>query len=139
MTDERYRRGIEHFNRKSFFEAHEILEDLWHEYRETDRTFLQALIQVSAGLYHLDQENFRGARSQLTKGIRKLEPYAPSHGGLDIGALLRDLHRCLDLLPEIETGSRPLEVSFFPSLQFIQSPHEKARSIHGNDDHGGMH
>ncbi len=135
MTDARYQRGIEQFNRRSFFEAHETLEDLWHEYRETDRTFLQALIQISAGLYHLDQENIRGARSQLTKGVKKMEPYAPSHAGIDVTKLTVDVHRCLDSLADIEAGRQAVTVILFPSLQFTTSTNEKTRSYHGDNDH----
>lgn len=121
MTDQRYFSGIDQFNLKSFFEAHETLEGLWHEYRETDRTFLQALIQISAGFYHLDQENLRGARSQLTKGAQKLGAYSPSHAGVDVAKLISDVRCCLDSLTDIEAGNRPVDRSLFPSLHFSQS------------------
>jgi len=91
VTDARYWKGIQRFNEKDFFEAHEILEDLWHEYRESDRTYLQALIQISAGLYHADAGNFRGARSQLTKGLQKLNQYPATHQGVDVRMLVRDV------------------------------------------------
>lgn len=132
MTDQRYFSGIDQFNRKSFFEAHETLEDLWHEYRETDRTFLQALIQISAGFYHLDQENLRGARSQLTKGVQKLGVYSPSHAGVDVGKLISDVRRCLDFLADVEAGRRQVDGSLFPSLHFSQSSNEPTGLLNGD-------
>lgn len=88
--DKRFDQGIEEFNSGRYFEAHEVLEDLWHEYRETDRTFIQGLIQVSAGFYHFQCANMKGATSQLTKGIKKLEPYKPQHLGIDLTRFLNE-------------------------------------------------
>ncbi|MHC4822048.1 MAG: DUF309 domain-containing protein, partial [Planctomycetota bacterium] len=34
-------RGVDLFNRGEFFEAHEVVEDLWHEYWEEDRDLLK--------------------------------------------------------------------------------------------------
>ena len=86
--DERFYTGIQDFNEEKFYEAHEVLEDLWHEYREDDRTFIQGLIQIAAAFYHLQCENYRGAISQLAKGKQKLERYSPAHHDIDVACLL---------------------------------------------------
>ena len=118
MTDARYWKGIQRFNEKDFFEAHEILEDLWHEYRESDRTYLQALIQISAGLYHADAGNFRGARSQLTKGLQKLNQYPATHQGVDVRMLVRDVGVCLTTIDSCERGQTKFSAySFFPQIK----------------------
>lgn len=79
-----FERGIDHFNRGYFFEAHDILEDIWRETTGPDRLFLQGLIQVSVGFYHLFNQNYKGAVSQFTKGLTKLEPYKPSHRKVEL-------------------------------------------------------
>ena len=84
MNEEQFKRGIEEFNRGFFFECHDTLEDLWHETRGTDRLFLQGLIQISVGFYHLLNRNFKGAVSQFTKGLDKLDHYRPSHCGIEL-------------------------------------------------------
>jgi len=118
VTDARYWKGIQRFNEKDFFEAHEILEDLWHEYRESDRTYLQALIQISAGLYHADAGNFRGARSQLTKGLQKLNQYPATHQGVDVRMLVRDVGVCLTTIDSCERGQTKFSAySFFPQIK----------------------
>ncbi|HLA68698.1 MAG TPA: DUF309 domain-containing protein [Bacteroidota bacterium] len=118
MTDARYWKGIQRFNEKDFFEAHEILEDLWHEYRESDRTYLQALIQISAGLYHADAGNFRGARSQLTRGLQKLNQYPATHQGVDVRMLVRDVGVCLTTIDSCERGQTKFSAySFFPQIK----------------------
>lgn len=78
------RQGISEFNRGYYFEAHDLLEALWMETTGQDRLFLQGLIQVSVGFYHLSNENFKGAVSQLTKGLLKLENYLPEHRGVEL-------------------------------------------------------
>ncbi len=104
VTDERFFRGIEEFNAGRYFEAHEVLEDLWHEYRETDRSFIQGLIQLSAGFYHFQCANWKGATSQLTKGMKKLEPYMPQHLGLDLTKFLNESGDYLKLTRDAMEG-----------------------------------
>ncbi len=123
MKEERYWKGIQRFNERDFFEAHEILEDLWHEYRESDRTYLQALIQLSAGLYHADAGNLRGAHSQLSKGLEKLRRYPATHQGVDVLALTRDVASCLAVIRDREgVESGDLDPSFFPQIK-LNSEH----------------
>ncbi|MGH9324502.1 MAG: DUF309 domain-containing protein [Vicinamibacteria bacterium] len=83
------------FNRKLYFECHDLLEGAWSESRGEDRGFLQALIHVSVGLYHLAAGNHQGAKNLLERGIAALEPLAPEHAGLDLAGLLPPVRRCL--------------------------------------------
>ena len=78
------RKGITEFNRGYYFEAHDVLEDLWMGTVGEDRLFLQGLIQVSVGFYHLFNRNFIGAVSQFNKGLSKLENYFPHHRGVEL-------------------------------------------------------
>ncbi len=93
--DERFYRGLEEFNNEAFFEAHEVLEDLWHEYREVDRTFIQGLIQIAAAFYHLQSRNIKGAVSQFRKGGEKLAHYLPSYQQVSVAQLLDDVRENL--------------------------------------------
>ncbi|MBI4418489.1 MAG: DUF309 domain-containing protein [Ignavibacteriales bacterium] len=121
--DERFYRGLELFNERDFYDAHEVWEDLWHEYRETDRTFLQGLIQLAAGLYHLDCGNFKGAQSQLTKTVQKLEPYRPVHKTIDLETLLKDIALCLNAMTRRTPGETPtLSPSLFPFITLVTIP-----------------
>ncbi len=97
-SEPRFHEGIAEFNRRRFFEAHEVWEDLWHEYREEDRVFLQGLIQIAAGCYHLQTENVNGAFSLIGKGLDKLEPYRAGHAGLDVNVLAECCTALLDAI-----------------------------------------
>ena len=102
--DERFYEGIREFNAGRFFEAHDVLEDLWHGYREPDRVFLQALIHSAVGLYHLENDNFKGARSQLRKACSKLEAFRPTYWRVSVDLLYESLEDQLKILESRERG-----------------------------------
>ena len=112
MNEEQFQRGIEDFNRGFFFECHDTLEDLWHETRGLDRLFLQGLIQVSVGFYHLLNLNFKGAVSQLTRGLDKLDRYRPVHRGIEIEPFTIEVLRWLVIA---ERGMRGERVEIDPA------------------------
>ncbi len=116
--DERFYRGLEEFNREAFFEAHEVLEDLWHEYRDTDRIFIQGLIQIAAAFYHLQSHNLRGAISQLAKGRDKLTHYLPTHMEVSVAGLLEDVQEKLQRL----RGEAPTSFDgmTYPKIQYTR-------------------
>ncbi len=92
--DSRYLAGIEHFNVCDFFEAHEVWEELWVDIEGPTRKFYQGLIQVAVCLHHFGNGNIRGARKLYHTSCRYLEAYLPSHEGLDVEKLIRELTVC---------------------------------------------
>lgn len=91
MKEEQFKRGIDEFNLGCFFECHDTLEDLWHETRGEDRLFLQGLIQISVGFYHFLNRNYKGAASQFTRGLDKLDHYRPAHRGIELNAFMKQV------------------------------------------------
>ena len=89
--EEQFLRGVEEFNRGRFFECHDTIEDLWMHYRRADRRFYQGIIQLAVGCYHFSMGNYTGARNLYAKGDEKLRDYHPTHRGLDVTRLLREL------------------------------------------------
>jgi|HubBroStandDraft_6_1064221.scaffolds.fasta_scaffold596541_2 predicted metal-dependent hydrolase len=108
-----YFEGIKLFNRQNFFEAHEVLEDVWRPARNPDRKFLQSLIQIAVALHHHSRGNLVGARSLLARATRNLEPYPERFGGIDLRALRRSLERWSKALAE----SRPAPPHFRIKVQ----------------------
>jgi predicted metal-dependent hydrolase len=88
QDDPRFLKGIEEFNQELFFECHETLEDLWLEERGEDRRFYQAIIQIAAGYYKLQQGVPVGALKLWRTGLEKLVPYEPVFYGVNVTALL---------------------------------------------------
>src|SRR5207244_2404453 len=97
VSEEQFQRGIIEFNSGRFFECHDTLEDLWHGTRGNDRLFLQGLIQISVGFYHLLNRNYKGATSQFTRGLNKLERYRPAHRGIELEGFMRSVVSWLSL------------------------------------------
>ena len=75
----------------AFFEAHEILEAFWVDYRGEDRDFYRGLIQASVALHHLGTGNAVGAARVAERARRNLGPYAPRHDEVDVDAILARL------------------------------------------------
>lgn len=92
----RFREGINLFNKHSFYDCHDILEDVWFDVRGPSRRFYQGLIHLAVGFYHiLERENPKGAVSQLTKGIEKLSDFKPVFQGIELEALLIEIGTCI--------------------------------------------
>ncbi len=71
-------RGRAAFNRGAYFEAHELWEEAWRDLAGTERLFLQGLIQIAAGLHHLQEGRPGPAASLLRKGLDKITSCAPA-------------------------------------------------------------
>ena len=75
--------GVRLWNEQRFFEAHEVLEDVWNAAPEEDRLFWQGIIQVAVGCTHHQRGNAVGCVTLLRKAAAKLEPYPDVHHGVD--------------------------------------------------------
>jgi len=120
MFDKRYLQGIAHFNKREFFDAHEVWESLWKEEKGEGRKFLQGLIQYATALHHFERRNFRGARILFDTGSRLLEPYGDVHWGLPVKKLMDDMRVCVSLLlgghPDQLPGREHPDRDILPSL-----------------------
>src|SRR2546425_7478404 len=67
--------GIEHFNARRFFQAHETWETAWHPSPDGERDFWQGLTQLAVGFTHYQRGNPTGAATLLGRGARKLATY----------------------------------------------------------------
>ncbi len=91
----RYLAGIVLFNRREFFEAHEVWEGLWLDACVgADRRFVQALIQAAVALHHFGNGNRSGATKLYKSSRAYMEAYQSPHLGLDIGKFWCDMESC---------------------------------------------
>jgi len=79
-----YARGLQLFNLSEFYEAHEVLEDVWRAEAGPHKLFLQALIQVAVALHHHSTGNIVGAKSLLKRATRNLSSYPESYFNLNL-------------------------------------------------------
>lgn len=105
--EELFARGVELFNTRYFFEAHEAWEEIWLHTAPPEKTFLQGLIQVTAAFHHHSRENLRGTKSLLRAGLLKLEDFPPHHRGLNVEKLRKVARQWLAALDNAENVSWP--------------------------------
>jgi len=102
--DRLYEQGLEAFNSRNFFEAHELWEDVWRNTSGPDKRYLQGLIQVAAAFHHHSRANLRGTRKLLQEGLFKLEAFPETHGGFEIEPLRAAVRQCLAVLGDRKTA-----------------------------------
>ena len=74
--------GIDLFNARYFWEAHEAWEKVWRELPDGSlgNDVVKGLIQVAAALFKLHVGNESGARRLAARGLGRLETAARHHG-----------------------------------------------------------
>jgi len=80
-------RGMQQFNSREFWHAHESWEAIWLIAPEPDKTFLQGIIQISAAFYHHQKDNLAGMRSLMERGLAKVEQFAAGYRGIQLEEL----------------------------------------------------
>jgi predicted metal-dependent hydrolase len=118
---EAFRRGVDQFNAHEFWEAHESWEIVWLSAPEPDKTFLQGIIQVSAGFHHYGENNLAGARSLLRRGLARLEKFPADYRGVRLEELRAGAREWLAAL-ERETAGWP---EAFPKILEASTPPQK--------------
>ncbi len=89
-----------HFNAADYYQAHDVLEDLWLRDAGPDRDFYKGLIQFAGAFVHLKKQRERpshptdGARLRpadrlFRLALANIEPYGPLHQRLDIADVRR--------------------------------------------------
>jgi predicted metal-dependent hydrolase len=122
--DPRYLAGILFFNRRDFFEAHEVWEDLWHATAGPERRFIQALIQAAVALFHFGNGNVRGATRLYHSSFDYMKPYQPSYMGLDTAGFWERMAQCCAALlagAEPPADARPDE-ALMPTIELNPAP-----------------
>ena len=115
-------RGVELFNNRKFWEAHESWEAVWKEREEVGRIFFQALVQAAAALHLLvEKKRIGGAMNNFEKSLSKLAVFPPHFLGIDVQRLRADLTSCQRF--SVNTGEvnlSGLSTESLPKLHFSQ-------------------
>src|SRR5882672_7801103 len=83
--DAHYLGYFECFNRGLFYEAHDVLEELWLADRHgSNGAFYKGLIQVAGAFVHLQKDRLRPAAALFKLARANFERYPPVHERLDV-------------------------------------------------------
>jgi uncharacterized protein len=108
---------FECFNQGLYFEAHEVLEELWLPRRnQPNGLFYKGLIQLAGAFVHLQKERLRPADALFELARANLERYRPFHDRLDVKSVLELLHEWRRKLEEGEFKVNPLNLHSQPKI-----------------------
>jgi hypothetical protein len=102
-----YLKGIDCFNARDYFDAHEVWEEIWLRSTGEAKLFYQMLIQAAVGLHHYERDNFRGARGLYKNVVEKLQRLPSFYMSLDLADFSRQLRVFFSELIENEV-ERPI-------------------------------
>lgn len=113
MNSAEFSRGIGLFNRREFYEAHEVLEDVWRAAPAESKKFYQGFVQAAVAFHHFSTGNRVGGRSVMERALRNLTGCPEDFHGVEVELFLGLLARWLEAVdqghtlppvPRIEVG-----------------------------------
>jgi predicted metal-dependent hydrolase len=115
--DARYLGYFDCFNRQLFYEAHEVLEDLWLPDRYgPNGNFYKALIQLAGAFVHLQKNRLRPSAALFRLAQVNLEKYPARHERLNLAAVQLLIVGWLVQLEKGEFCVNPLTAKNIPQL-----------------------
>lgn len=132
-VDEFFLEGIEHFNHRRFFDAHEAWEWAWRGAASGERAFYKGLVHVAVCLVHAQRNNRHGVEALNRSAWRLLSTYMPSHRGIDLERLRASLPPGLaTVLADLDRGAS-VDLSWTPIIERSSDP----SCPKSHDDDGG--
>jgi hypothetical protein len=128
--DPRYQGYFTCFNAQQYYEAHDVLEDLWLQSRDDNHLFFKGLIQIAGAFVHLQKQflhpehpkhrpRLRPAVRLFELGMKNLAPYGPVHLHLDVAALLRMSTDMVSQIVASDFGRNPWQPAHAPELHLL--------------------
>lgn len=106
------------FNRQEFYEAHDVLEELWlADRRGPDGDFFKGLIQLAGAFVHLQKERLRPSAALFKLARTNLSKYPATHWRLDLTIVLHLIETWLAWLEGRSFDHNPFRVQPPPVLK----------------------
>ena len=116
-VDPRYAGYFVLFNQQKFYEAHDILEDLWLPDRHgVNGNFYKGLIQLAGAFVHLQKQRLRPSAALFKLAQANLEKYPALHEKLNLTAVQLLIAGWLWWLEKDEFTVNPLTNGMPPQL-----------------------
>jgi predicted metal-dependent hydrolase len=121
--DARYAGYFALFNQQKFYEAHDMLEDLWLPDRHgPNGNFYKGLIQLAGAFVHLQKGRFGPAAALFRLSRTNLEPYPPVHEKLDRVHVLKLVDERLHWLERGEGKGEIDDNWLYPKIRLETGP-----------------
>jgi predicted metal-dependent hydrolase len=120
--DAHYLGYFECFNRQLFYEAHDVLEELWLPQRnQPNDLFFKGLIQLAGAFVHLQKERLKPAGALFKLARANIERYPSPHEALAITDVLKLIEEWLGWLEKSSFSENPLSKAEPPRLRLLPS------------------
>jgi len=121
--DAHYAGYFDCFNRQLFYEAHDVLEDLWLKDKHgPNGNFYKGLIQLAGAFVHLQKNRLRPAAALFKLALANLEKYPYKHERLDVAAVCGLIRNWLGSLEAAHFEKNPFTSENAPKLA-LDLPH----------------
>ena len=109
MISPDFQHGIWLLNSSHFFEAHEVLEDIWRPMprKSSERVVMQGLVQIAVALHHQSVGNRTGALSVMRRAARNVSHAAENAFGVRMNLLRPALAEWIAALEKNQTPVTP--------------------------------
>jgi predicted metal-dependent hydrolase len=123
-----YRAFFHCWNEQQYYEAHDVLEQLWLNSESPDADFFKGLIQAAGAFVHLQKHFEHPSHAKHGRRLppavrlfrlaqRNLANFAPWHHGLDVAALCQLLNRYADKIAASDYTINPWSPETAPKLE----------------------
>lgn len=118
--DAHYLGYFECFNRGLYYEAHDVLEELWLPVRRRpEGDFYKGLIQLAGAFVHLQKDRLQPAAALFRLARRNLAKYPATHEHLSVHSTIALIDHWLSALESGGGTANPFSVERSPRLRLL--------------------
>jgi predicted metal-dependent hydrolase len=123
-----YRAFFRCWNEQRYYEAHDVLEQLWLRTDSSEADFFKGLIQAAGGFVHLQKRFQYPSHAKHSRRLppavrlfrlaeRNLSRFGPQHHGLDVAALCQLLRAYAEKIIASDYRANPWSPEIAPKLE----------------------
>ena len=127
-----YRAYFQCWNEQRYYEAHDVLEQLWLNTDTDDDDFFKGLIQAAGAFVHLKKNFEHPAHAKHSRRLKpavrlfllaekNVAPYLPVHHALDVAALLNLLRNAREEITRSDFKLNPWSPDTAARLELVPS------------------
>jgi hypothetical protein len=125
-----YRAFFRCWNEQRYYEAHDVLEQLWLKTDSSDADFFKGLIQAAGAFVHLQKQFEHPSHAKHSRRLppavrlfqladKNLSSFAPRHHGLNVAALCQLLRAYADQIVASDFKTNPWSPETAPTLKLM--------------------
>ena len=125
-----YRAFFHCWNEQRYYEAHDVLEQLWLKTKSPDADYFKGLIQAAGAFVHLQKRYQHPSHAKHSRRLppavrlfrlaeKNLSRFGPRHCGLDVGALCQLLRAYADEIVASDYKTNPWSPETAPKLKLL--------------------